>query len=371
MKINRQTLLNELLFVGLAVQKKSVIPVLINVLFQAENGTVRLTGTDLDLTIQTSCSVPSVEDARFCVSCFDLTNALKNSDSEDVEIKKLESRIELICGKNRFQLAFTEANEFPETPEFEASDEIILSGATLANGLNLTSFACTEELSRFNYSGVFFKNNGKLNIWALDGYIVSYLTSKEQVSGTDFDFVIPQKSARAFANLCEKSESVTLKTEQNHISIESGDRKLITRKTTAKSPDIDLFRNTNDDHSFSFLNKKLIQSIRASQSLDDLIGDNFSGGHVGRFSELKFERANDSEINISSQGRESSFESMFEAKNVAEFPLFTVNSFYLQKLLSAINSESEIKVKTDGKVLNGFAETDDFEIEIIQQCLNV
>lgn len=369
MKINRQQLLHELLFVGMAVKRKNTIPVLVTVLLQAKDGNLKLTGTDLDLTIQTS--FPTVtEDAEFCVSCFDLTNALKNSDSEDIEINKLDSRVELICGKNKFKLPFEEADRYPQMPEFETKKEITLNGNTLANALSLTSFACTEELSRFNFSGVFFKNNGKLNVWALDGYIVSFLTSKEQVSDVDFDFVIHQNSARAIAALCGKSESVKLEIEENHVAVESGNRKIITRKTIAKSPDIDLFRTANDGHSFSFLNKELIQSVRASQSLDDLSSIDLAVRSDKRFSKLAFERKDTNEISISSTGSKSSFEGSFKAKNITEFPVFKVNSFYLQKLLTAM-PDGEIKAKTDGKVFNGFTATEEFEIEIIQQCLNV
>ncbi|NJM52295.1 MAG: hypothetical protein HC846_02210 [Blastocatellia bacterium] len=126
--IKQSALKEELGFVQGIVEKKSTIPVLSNILIESiGEGTIRIVGTDLDVTIRCEASADIKQSGSMCIQArklFDIVRLLENSD---VHFTKEENEwVRLSCGKSKFRLAGVSRDQFPRSPRIpQHASEIV------------------------------------------------------------------------------------------------------------------------------------------------------------------------------------------------------------------------------------------------------
>ena len=123
--VNREKLQKALQKVGSIIGSRSMLPVLGNVMVQAEEGALTLTTTDLEIRISTRVEA-SVESAGVTtmparklaslVGCFVGTDVVFDVDEKD--------HIKIRCGTSHFTLLGLPAADFPAAAEFSAQREI-------------------------------------------------------------------------------------------------------------------------------------------------------------------------------------------------------------------------------------------------------
>lgn len=361
-ELNREELLAELLFLAQATKRKTHIPILDAVLVEPGDS-ITLTHTDLDRIAKSLLTPIQYGTEPFGVSLKDLTNAVKNSNTETVTLSPNKGRVAIVCGRVKFSIPKHEADQFPNDPEFKSDIEFEIAGKTFADVLKLTAFAGDANAAQSSQQSVFIKNNGTLSGFAWNGAISSIITSKKPILETEFEFAIPLDSVPLAIRICE-AKQVKVQVDTNHVSIIADRRTALIRRHSAKAPNYEPYRQPNEEHNLIAPAQVLAESIRSSQSLDELIVNS-----DGRFASLLFTYQSEKEVGIKSIRGDSEFESVFEA-DVKEFPEFKLNTFQFQKLFSVIDRKSEIRARLSKDTTVLFADTEDFQVEFIQANLN-
>ena len=121
--IKQNILKEELGFVQGIVEKKSTIPVLSNILIESiGEGTIRIVGTDLDVTIRCEAEADIKEAGSMCIQARKLFDIVRLLPEADVHFKKDENEwVRLTCDKSKFRLAGVSRDQFPEVPEFKSA----------------------------------------------------------------------------------------------------------------------------------------------------------------------------------------------------------------------------------------------------------
>lgn len=183
-KIDRNELLKAVSRVQSIIERKSNMPVLSTILFnsQAEEGTIRLSATDLELGFQEAVDAEVVQEGSITISGRKLFEILKESNAEQFHIKvKDNSRVFITDGVARFELACISADEFPTFMEPEAVDTIAIEGQTLCEMISKTIYAVTLEEAGFKLSGVYTEKRTDdqgthyLRMVATDGHRLSLI----------------------------------------------------------------------------------------------------------------------------------------------------------------------------------------------------
>ncbi len=122
--INKNALLKELQYVQGVVERKTTVPILANLLLEAEGSTLVVTATDLDVTFQCSCQAQINTDGAITVPArkfFDIIRLLP--DDADVHLKQIVSNstewMEVLCQRSRFKVSSLARESFPDIPEFD------------------------------------------------------------------------------------------------------------------------------------------------------------------------------------------------------------------------------------------------------------
>ena len=293
--VSKSDLVRELGLSQGVVEKKTTIPILSNVLIEAQGDRIILTATDLELGIRCSCPAKVKKEGAGTVPARKLLDYTRLLPDVDLNLKFLENHwANITCGRSRTKMAGMSRESFPELPQMpETISEIPVK--LLSSMISRTSFAISMEESRFTLNGALLLLGGDgMTMVATDGHRLAYVQSPMDANGTSakgFRALIPKKAMGEIVKLAEESgpdSKVVFAGDENHLFFRFGERLLITRKLTGNFPDYERVL-PKDNTNIVKLRKDEIRSAieRVSQFADErsrAIRVQFSPGEVKIFS---------------------------------------------------------------------------------------
>jgi DNA polymerase-3 subunit beta len=162
-----------------AVGTRTALPVLQGLLCEVSGNTLRVTGTDLDVTVKTSAEVDVIEEGRAVIPGRLLAEAVRKMPPGDVTIGVTETEIEILGNGPRFNLRPLNADDFP-TQEDLITDGVEIDGEKLAEAIGQVTIAASGDGARPILTGVLFEGTETgLRMVATD----SYRLAKREVPG--------------------------------------------------------------------------------------------------------------------------------------------------------------------------------------------
>ncbi|MDH3492087.1 MAG: DNA polymerase III subunit beta, partial [Acidobacteriota bacterium] len=243
--ISQDVLKEELGYVQGIVERKSTIPVLSNILIESigENA-IRIVGTDLDVTIRCEAEAEIKTPGSMCIQArklFDIARLLPNSD---VHFKsEADNWVRMTCeGSKKYRLAGVSREQFPEIPDFKSAP-LALDSEIFCNFILNTSFAITNEQSRFTLSGAkFVIENGTARMVTTDAHRLAFIeTQIPTLDDAAMDALIPKKALTELVRISKHSGGdVRFGEDANHIYFEVEGHLLITRKLSGTFPNYEM-----------------------------------------------------------------------------------------------------------------------------------
>jgi DNA polymerase-3 subunit beta len=226
------------------VEKKTTIPILSNVLLEADGDRVQMTATDLELGIRCSFPAKIAKPGAGTIPAKKLLDYVKLLPDADIQVKLGDNQwANLVCGRSRTRIAGMSRESFPELPKTpDVLAEIPV--AMLASLITKTIFAISAEESRFTLNGslLILKESG-LTMVATDGHRLSMAEIPAPLSvGQPFRALLPRKAMSEILKLAGDATSdakLQFAGDENHLFFELGERLLISRKLTGNFPDFE------------------------------------------------------------------------------------------------------------------------------------
>ena len=266
--VSKQNLQKELSYVQGVVEKKNTIPVLSNILIESVGeGTIRLTGTDLDVTIRCDMDAEDIKTpGSICVQARKLFEIARLLPDAPVTFKKESNDwVTVTCDKSRFKMVGVSKEAFPEVPSFKSAPTKISAGIIKAF-IDRTIFAITQEESRYTLSGAKFMLDDKgARMVTTDGHRLAYVEKKDvSRDGNDaIDTLIPRKTLAELTKMTAGEDGdISLGMDGNHIFFEVGTRLLISRMLYGQFPNYEMVMPKNNDKEVQFDSGLLNQAIR-------------------------------------------------------------------------------------------------------------
>ncbi|MCG8355129.1 MAG: DNA polymerase III subunit beta [Kiloniellales bacterium] len=156
--IERGALLKSLGHVHSVVERRNTIPILSNVLVEAEDGKLSLTATDMDLTIIEAVGAEVAEPGAITAPAHTLHDIVRKlPEGAQVELNAMgeSGRMALTCGRASFTLATLPKEDFPATADGELPQTFTLQAAELKNLVDRTRFAISTEETRYYLNGIY------------------------------------------------------------------------------------------------------------------------------------------------------------------------------------------------------------------------
>ena len=263
--VGKNVLLKELNLLQGIVEKKSTIPILSNVLIETANdSTISLVATDLDVSLQTECPAESERPGSMVLQARKLFEIVRNLPDAEINFTKEDNDwVKVVCASSEFRIVGQAKEHFPSTPKAEKAG-ITIPASVLHHLINRTVFAITQEESRYALNGALLLfGEGRLQMVATDGHRLALAAADLESSGESFKVIIPKKALIELAKLTAGAEEeMEMSRDENHLYFEIQSRHLTSRMLAGQFPNYDLVLPKNNDKSISLNADKITQAIR-------------------------------------------------------------------------------------------------------------
>jgi DNA polymerase-3 subunit beta len=212
-KINRDHFANGLAQVLNVVGSKATMPILSNVLIEAEKDQISLTTTNLDLGIRCKIKAEVKETGAVTLPVKRLAGIVRELPNVDVTFDASPNhQVKLTSGGSTFRIMGIGKEEFPPLPEFGEEKAYSLEQAELVSMLKSVAYAQSTDETRYILNGVYFNfKDGKLALVATDGRRLALIAKEMDVPAESAGAIIlPAKTVSELTRLLDKGEKVKI-----------------------------------------------------------------------------------------------------------------------------------------------------------------
>jgi DNA polymerase-3 subunit beta len=155
------------------VERKATMPILSNVLVNATKSGVTVTAFDLDIGIVSEHPAEVIKPGAVTMSAKTLFDIVSFLPDANLTLKKLPNNYaEITSGAAHYKIVGMAPEEFPKLPKEDAGHLVKLTGTALLEMIKKTSYAISNDETRYILNGVFFepRDNKKVRMVATDGH---------------------------------------------------------------------------------------------------------------------------------------------------------------------------------------------------------
>jgi DNA polymerase-3 subunit beta len=156
--IERSALLKALAHVQSVVERRNTIPILANVMLDAQKSHLLLTATDMDIAIVESVAAEIARPGTVTVpahTLYDIVRKLPEGSQIGIEALGEKGQVALRAGRSSFALASLPAADFPQMAGGDLPHDFELAAAELKALIDKTRFAISTEETRYYLNGIY------------------------------------------------------------------------------------------------------------------------------------------------------------------------------------------------------------------------
>lgn len=218
-------------------------PILENYLFELSENQLNITASDGETTLITSLEVMSEDKGKLAVPAKIFQDFVKTYGEQPLTLSVKDNPngmgklLEILDEKDNFAVALDNEDDYPELPEFDASQSVKLSAGVLSEALANTLFATSNDSLRPVMTGVLFQfGEDGTNFVSTDSHkLVVY--RRTDVTAESMEFIMPKKPLGIFKNILANSEEeVTIEFNENMAKFTFGRNIWICRLIDGKYP---------------------------------------------------------------------------------------------------------------------------------------
>jgi len=227
------------------VEKRQTLPILGNVYLELSNNRLTLVGSDLETEITTRVNNIGGSDGKTTVSArklFDICKSLPAESQLSLSVEE-DGKMAVKAGKSRFSLQTLNAEDYPRLVETNWKHELSLTQSQLHNLFSKTMFSMAQQDVRYFLNGLLIEvGQDQILSVATDGHRLAKTRIEVKGLGVDnIQSIIPRKAVLEIAKFLDlnSEETVVLKLNASHISVQSGDFMFISKLIDGRFPDYD------------------------------------------------------------------------------------------------------------------------------------
>src|ERR687889_922304 len=250
------------------VSARSTIQLLGGILLEVGDEAVRLSATDMEVSIQTSSPARVEEGGRVVIPARIFNDVVRSLPKGELTLAydSSEGVVRLSALENEYQIRAYAAEDFPRLPNFEEAGAFAISGTALVETVEKVSRSYSRDETRPVLTGILISfEQSRVRMVTTDSYRLSL---KETELVTTFDgsreAIIParamQEVSRIFSSSDEEQVEVVL--SENLALFRIGDVLFGTRLIEGNFPEYKRLLPTTFEREISVSREELIETLR-------------------------------------------------------------------------------------------------------------
>ena len=266
---NTEAFSKKLALVSRGVSARSTIQLLGGILLEAGEGLVRLSATDMEISVQTSSPAEVEEEGRVVIPARIFNDIVRSlpAGSFSLEHDETGGTVRLAAGENEYRIRAYAADDFPQLPGFDAESAFRMSGELLVETVEKVSRSYSRDETRPVLTGILisFEEN-RVRMVTTDSYRLSI--KETELATTAFEgsreSIIParamQEVSRIFSGSDEDEVEVSL--SENQALFRIGDVLFGTRLIDGNFPEYRRLLPTTFEREISVGREELMGTLR-------------------------------------------------------------------------------------------------------------
>ena len=258
----------KLALVSRGVSARSAVQVLGGILLEVDGESIKLSATDMELSIQTSASAEVEEEGRVVIPARifnDIVRSLPKGEFS-LEHDRSAGTVRLVAGENEYTIRAYAAEDFPQLPQFDEEGAFTMPGDTLVETVEKVSRSYSRDETRPVLTGILISfEESRVRMVTTDSYRLSI---KESELASTFDgereAILParamQEVGRIFSGSDEEQIEVAL--SENQALFRIGDVLLGTRLIDGNFPEYKRLLPTSFERKISVDREELMGTLR-------------------------------------------------------------------------------------------------------------
>lgn len=260
------------------VEKKTTMPVLVNVLLEAEGQKLVVYTTDLEISIIDKSKAEITTSGKIAINSRSLFEIAKELSEGPIELSRAENNwLEIKQGKFQSRIVGVSPEEYPVFPTFSGMGLFAVPVEVLQDMIEKTIYSVSNDETRYHLNGVYFERHQDNNysMVATDGHRLSLITKNIpslDPHGIGPGVIIPRKGLIELKKILEGNHvgEFQLGVEGSQLIVRKEDFVLMIRLIEGKYPNYSQFipksvSNRARIHRESFLTSLRRVSLLANQ----------------------------------------------------------------------------------------------------------
>jgi len=201
------------------ISTRTTLPILGNVLLNAEGERVSLAATDLDLSITGHVAARVTKPGVTTVPARTLAEMVRELPDEEIQIAVTNHRMEIKSGHGVYRMSGLSPEEFPRLPGMPDGGGISIPADELQTMVQRTTYAVSNDETRPALNGVLWHASGdEMHMVATDGHRLARVTVPgNRLAGFKDELILPPKALSLVVKMVGEgtSEVIILFGEKN------------------------------------------------------------------------------------------------------------------------------------------------------------
>ncbi|MDP8974244.1 MAG: DNA polymerase III subunit beta [Actinomycetota bacterium] len=258
----------KLALVSRSVSARSTIQLLGGILLEAEEGSMRLSATDMEVSIQTAAAAEVEEEGRVVIPARIFNDVVRSLPGGELALThdRSEGVVRLSARENEYRIRAYAAEDFPQLPKFDEAAAFKMSGEALVETVEKVSRSYSRDETRPVLTGILISfEESRVRMVTTDSYRLSI---KETELATTFDgsreAIIPARAMQEVSRIYASSEEerVEVVLSENQALFRIGDVLFGTRLIEGNFPEYKRLLPNAFEREISVQREDLIDTLR-------------------------------------------------------------------------------------------------------------
>lgn len=264
------------------IGKNLTLPILNNILLNADKKQLKLSTTDLEMAITTYVSCKIEKEGTITIPAKLLVNLINNLPNKKIEINVKNNIVYIKCENYKSNIKGLDTKDFPIIPKAKSENVLEIDSFKLKNGLeqvvNFTSFSdIRPEITGVLFN---FSSKNKLKLVATDSFRLGEKTinlKDNKIKDINSkSIIIPHKTIQELIRIISNqkdSEIIKINIEDNQVSFELYKSQIISKIIEGNYPSYQQLISQQFETTILIDKEEIVKAIKLSSFFSSKIND--------------------------------------------------------------------------------------------------
>ena len=215
------------------VEKKNTMPILVNILLEAENSTLKMFATDLEVSLTDELAAEVIQPGKSVVNAKNLYEIVKELNDGPISLEATQNHwLRVTQNKSIFNIVGLAPEDYPVFPDIAPQNYQAIEKTIFKEMIEKTIYSVSTDDARYHLNGVFLEirseaDSSQYRMVATDGHRLSLVDRIMNTKNPHFDsdrggVIIPRKGLNEIKKLLDSSD-------EQHVEIAIEGAQLILR----------------------------------------------------------------------------------------------------------------------------------------------